>query len=136
MDKSPDITDANRFSRHLFDLVEISNSSFYSEILSNRDICHEVAEHKSKFYKKNNTLDDGSKEEICYFKAVNGELKLLPEGQRLQRLKDDYLKMLDARLIIDGTDFETLINSIRAIQDQLNEIANKYNDHTVLAGED
>lgn len=79
-----------RFARHWHDLIAIAQNQSFSNVTDRRDIAECVAEHKSWFFAER--AADGN--HVDYRHAVNGNLRLVPTGDALTSLADDYEQML------------------------------------------
>lgn len=109
-----------RYCRHWYDLVAISKSPYYLAACNNQEVAKSVAEHKSAFFIEKNST--GTK--IDYFKAVSGNLQLLPIGDSLYALEKDYHAMLeDGLLLSNQISFAEMMEQCGVIQDQVNQIA-------------
>jgi hypothetical protein len=59
---------------------------------------------------------------INYFSAVNGQLKLIPTGESLITLENDYSEMLkDGLLALNQSSFSELIDECRVIEVKINQ---------------
>jgi hypothetical protein len=109
---------AERFARHWYDLVRLNEAGFAELAIAARDIAAAVARHKSIFFAEK----DADGQVIDYEAAIGGKLCLVPEGQALERLAEDYAAMVRDGLLLDDADsFDTIMAHCRVIQD----IANK-----------
>ena len=108
-----------RFARHWHDVTRLDAAGFADAAKADRDLAHAVAEHKSAFFTEKG-LDGGV---IDYQAAVNGGLQLVPDGEALGTLAEDYQHMLDDGLFFDEVEsFETLMAHCLAIQMKLNSL--------------
>ena len=106
-----------RYSRHWFDLAAISQSAHYHSAAGDSALAQAVAEHKSMYFPEKDP--QGSK--IDYFAATSGQLRLIPEGESLVALEQDYAAMVaDGLLPSDQPGFESIIERCRIIQDEIN----------------
>ncbi|ATB29716.1 nucleotidyl transferase AbiEii/AbiGii toxin family protein [Melittangium boletus] len=106
----------DRFSRHWYDLVQLDKKGYVESALGEFSLAQAVAEHKSMFF-----AEKAAGVAIDYFEAVNGGLRLLPEGELLVRLKEDYRKMSEDGLLLDAAEpFETLLDVCRQIAARAN----------------
>lgn len=107
----------NRYSRHWYDLAAIANTPHFDLATSDLDLARQVAEHKSVFFAEKDV--NGNK--VDYLKAVSGELRLIPLGQSLEALKNDYEAMIEDGLLAEKQpDFEDVMERCFAIQDRVN----------------
>ena len=109
-----------RYSRHWYDLAAIAKTAHFSAACANPDLAKAVAEHKSVFFVEKNAA--GTK--IDYFAATSGQLQLIPTGESLAALEQDYSAMLeDGLLALNQPSFTDIINQCRVIQDEANRQA-------------
>jgi predicted nucleotidyltransferase component of viral defense system len=101
-----------RFSRHCYDVVELSNSKFIQETISNFELFNTVIEHNKKFYDQNDNH---------YLGALEGKLKLTPNDELLSELKNDYI---ETKNMIFGNEpeFDTLITGLKTLENKLNQM--------------
>ncbi|WP_026987828.1 nucleotidyl transferase AbiEii/AbiGii toxin family protein [Fodinicurvata fenggangensis] len=109
-----------RFARHWHDLAALANSDYFDQALSDREIAETVARQKAVFFREK--AADGTL--IDYKEAVNGALRIVPEGEAQQVLADDYARMIDAGLLhTHAAPFDDLMQACTRIQDQANDLA-------------
>jgi hypothetical protein len=107
----------DRFSRHWYDIVALDRSGHASAALAERSLADRVARHKNIFFREK----DGAGAYIDYAAAVRGQLQLVPEGDRLVTLADDYARMVDDRLLFETPPtFESVIEHCQDIQQRAN----------------
>jgi hypothetical protein len=107
-----------RYSRHWYDLVAISQSNYYESAIGDSTLRHQVAEHKSMFFAEKER--DGSK--INYRRAVTCSIQLIPQGDSLTALERDYEAMLeDGLLALHQPNFAELIEQCRAVELRINQ---------------
>jgi hypothetical protein len=106
-----------RFSRHWHDLSRLDQSGFVDLATSDRELAKAVADHKSIFFAEKHPSGDP----IDYYSAVSGSLKLVPEGQAMAVLAEDYQRMLEDGLLLDDEEsFDMLIAKCAEIQKKVN----------------
>jgi hypothetical protein len=106
-----------RFSRHWHDLARLDEAKIADAGLADRDLAKAVARHKSMFFAENNA--EGEK--IDYHAAVQGGLRLVPDGAALKSLAGDYDAMIaDGLLLGAAEDFDTLMKHCKAIEKRAN----------------
>lgn len=86
-----------RFARHWYDLVRLDEAGIAEAAFADRQLAKAVAEHKSWFF----AAKDADGHVIDYHKAVNGDLKFVPEGAARAALEDDYRDMVEDGLLMD-----------------------------------
>lgn len=111
---------SSRFARHWHDLTRLDAAGVVARAAANRDLANQVATHKAVFFAEKTAVG----EPIDYTEAVNGGLKLVPSGDALRALADDYAQMVaDGLLLDDAEAFEELLEKCRAIAGNVNAIA-------------
>lgn len=106
----------DRFSRHWYDLVQLDKFGHAASALADSALARQVADHKSWFFE-----EKAGGKPIDYKTAVTGGLRLVPTGAVLEALREDYLKMIDAGLLLDAAEpFEMLLDRCRQIEDRAN----------------
>lgn len=100
----------DRYSRHYYDLYQMSNSWVKREALEQPDLLVKVAEFKNKFYPRGWARYDD---------ARIGSLRLVPAEHSLKRIASDYTKM---QSMIYGTrpSFDDLLNVIEELEKEIN----------------
>lgn len=109
----------DRFSRHWHDLHYIANSEYFEEAVSDLDLAMKVAVHKSFFFAEKDQNDVV----IDYVAAVNGDIRLVPDGDALNALRADYSAMEAAGILeADAPTFDAVMESCARIQDRINGV--------------
>jgi hypothetical protein len=109
----------HRFSRHFYDLAQLHNRGLVEVAAANKRVAIAVAEHKSMFFREKTAAHTV----IDYHGAVNGALTLVPEGNALDALREDYLAMISEGLLFaDALSFDVIIGHCEAIQKQANQV--------------
>lgn len=95
-----------RFSRHWHDIVRLEEAGLVETAMADRDLAAAVAAHKTMFFAER----DATREPIDYKAAVDGGLVLVPDGRAREALADDYRRMIEDGLLLDGAeDFDFLM---------------------------
>ena len=97
----------NRMSRHLYDIVKLYESDFGEEAVSNKDLLETVVKHKAVFFKDN---------KAHYDEATPEKLRLVPEGEMMERFKDDYEDMAQVMFSKEPPTFEELMKTLEKIE--------------------
>ena len=99
-----------RYARHYYDVYQIFNSKYFSDILSNKSLLTKVTKFKIKFYN-----DNWAK----YEEVLKGNVKILPPYFRLEELVEDYSSMKE---MINGEtpDFNIILLSLIELEKILN----------------
>ena len=109
-----------RYARHWHDLAALGRSQYFSEAVMDRAVATSVAQHKSFFFIEK----DGAGSVIDYMPAVSGKLNIIPEGNALAALAEDYANMLaDQVMLGDALSFDQLMKTCREIEVQANRAA-------------
>lgn len=109
-----------RYARHWHDIAAISRSGHFPAILEDHAVAAAVAEHKAWFFQEK----DAHGSVIDYKLAVQGRLRLAPEGEALQALATDYAQMREAGVLLDdASSFEELMQSCAGIEARINQAA-------------
>ena len=107
----------DRYARHWYDLDCLDHTGIAQTAVDERDLGEEVARHKQHFFREK----DRSGETIDYRDAVRGSLHLIPIGDALEALRQDYQQMLDAGLLqSDASIFDDLIDRLAVLEDRVN----------------
>ena len=97
---------SERFARHWHDVVRLDEAGLAEAAFADRDLADAVARHKAMFFAEK----AADREPIDYQAAVHGGLRLVPAGDALKALADDYTRMVDDGLLLDDAEsFETLM---------------------------
>jgi hypothetical protein len=108
---------AERFARHWHDVTRLAGIGYAARAIADREIAHAVARHKTVFFPEKD--NDGTP--IDYGAAIAGRLRLVPQGEALALLKEDYARMVDDGLLLDDAEpFDALIERCRHLQEQAN----------------
>lgn len=105
------------FARHWHDLVRLDDAGIVDSALADHGIAEGVAEHKAAFFREK----DASGNWVDYGAAVTGGLRLVPEGDALSALADDYARMVEDGWLFDEAEpFGVLMDACQAIEDRAN----------------
>jgi hypothetical protein len=105
--------DADRISRHWYDIVMLANHKIGQKALLNRELLNEVIRVKKNFYNSSFAKYDN---------CLNGNFCLIPNDDHLKLLKDDFNKMLNNRMFYGETpNFDLMISSIKKLEGLLNK---------------
>ncbi len=99
-----------RYSRHYYDLYRLSKTQYRESSLEDRDLLEKIVLFKSKFYRSNWS---------CYNDCLIGKFKLVPEDNRFEELKKDYIQM---REMIYGEipSFDEIIEALKDLKREIN----------------
>jgi len=106
-----------RFARHWHDVVRLDEAGLAEAAFADQELANAVARHKAMFFAEK----AADRESIDYAAAVNGDLRLVPVGEALEALGDDYARMVDDGLLLDDTEsFEALMARCANIAERAN----------------
>ena len=110
---------SERFARHWYDLARLKDAGLARRAIADRETANAVAAHKAMFFREK----DASGRRIDYEAAVTGGLRLVPAGDSLTTLADDYARMVDDRLLLEEAEpFDVLMDACRAIAEEANRL--------------
>ena len=105
------------FARHWHDLARLNDSGVAASALADCEIAEGVAAHKAMFFREK----DASGNWVDYAAAVAGSLRLVPAGDALLALADDYARMVENGWLLDDAEpFDALMDACQAIEDRAN----------------
>jgi hypothetical protein len=110
-----------RYARHWYDLVRLDDCGIAERALADRALANAVALHKRWFF----SAKDVRGERISYEAAVQGALRLVPDGPALASLEDDYKRMVDAGLFeeADPPAFNVLMQRAEGLESRANQMS-------------
>lgn len=104
--------DANRISRHWYDIVMLTNHDIGQQAIVNRELLQEVIKIKKLFYNSSYANYDA---------CLMGKFCLIPNKDHLKLLKDDFYKMIENKMFYGvQPDFDNIINQIIKLQERIN----------------
>ncbi len=103
----------NRFARHWHDVTCLDGAGLADAAIADTELAQAVARHKAGFF---------AEKGVDYGTAVSGNLRLIPTGDALAKLEDDYARMLDDRLLPadESYPFENLLERCQAVEEKAN----------------
>ena len=111
----------DRFSRHWHDIARLDEAGIVDRAMEDRTLAAAVVQHKTMFFAEK--AADGSR--VDYSAATGGELQLVPSGNALGLLAEDYHRMIeDGLLAMAPEPFDVLM-------DRCADIARRANRPTV-----
>jgi len=109
----------DRFARHWHDVARLDEAGLATSAIADRELAQAVARHKCMFFAEK----AADREPIDYAIAVNGGLRLVPDGDALRALEDDYLRMVEDGLLLEEAEpFEALMARCADIAAQANRV--------------
>lgn len=107
----------DRFARHWHDAARLDDAGLAAAAFADRELAKAVARHKGMFFAEK----AADQQWIDYAVAVGGALRLVPEGDALKALGDDYARMVDDGLLLDDAEpFDTLMVRCADIAERAN----------------
>ncbi len=103
--------DRQRISRHYYDVAMIHKTEFGLKAVSDTKLREEVCQHKILLF---NTAW------MKFNEAVPGSLHLVPQGELLENLKDDYQAM-QGMMLGNAPPFETIVEELENIETAINQ---------------
>jgi len=96
----------DRFARHWHDVARLDEAGIVAVAFADRDLAYAVARHKNMFFAEK----AADRSPIDYAAAVGGGLRLVPAGEALKILEEDYARMVEDGLLLEDTEpFEALM---------------------------
>nr|WP_260337782.1 nucleotidyl transferase AbiEii/AbiGii toxin family protein [Pasteurella testudinis] len=107
---------AERLSRHWYDLVKLYNQEIGKQAMNNRILLEDVVTHKSLFFNASYAHYDD---------CLRGGFRLKPDENGLSALADDYTNMCRAGMIYDSDEinFDYMMQKIDQIAMKINALA-------------
>ncbi|GGX45310.1 nucleotidyl transferase AbiEii/AbiGii toxin family protein [Saccharospirillum salsuginis] len=103
---------AERLSRHWYDLVMLNQHVSGQAAARNRDLLEDVVRHKKAFFRASYANYDA---------CLESRLRLIPEDITLNGLRTDYEKMIDAGMMYrTPPSFDEIVESIRILERDIN----------------
>lgn len=102
----------DRYSRHYYDLYQMSRTHIKDDAISQPELLDKVAEFKDKFYPRGWAR---------YDEARIGTLKLMPAEHSIERIASDYEKM-KSMIYGDVPKFDEMIRAIGQLEIEINSI--------------
>jgi hypothetical protein len=103
-------SEANRLSRHYYDVAMLSQSKVSTQAINNIDLLNEVREHNlvafNQKWKKFN-------------EAVPGRIMIIPQDELAVVLANDY-KAMSGMIMGDEPKFDSILDEIRRLYDRIN----------------
>lgn len=102
---------AQRLSRHWYDLIMIYESKFGQIAMQNKALLGAVVNHKKAFFNESKANYD-----LC----LEGGFNLIPTGGQLEQLQLDYEKMMDSNMFYGiPIPFSEIISTMRSLSQAL-----------------
>ena len=105
---------AERLSRHWYDLARLADHEVGKQALQDSELLHDVLRIKETFYRSGFSH---------YDRCTTGGLRLIPDAQLLEVLRQDYQAMLAAQMFYGNTlEFEEIVERLRVLEDAINSL--------------
>lgn len=103
---------AERLSRHWYDLARLANHEVGRKALQDTELLRDVLHIKETFYRSGFSH---------YDRCQAGGLRLIPDGDLLDALRQDYQAMLDAQMFYGETlTFDAIVERLTALEQAIN----------------
>lgn len=107
----------DRFARHWHDVARLDEAGLAEAAFADRKLAKAVARHKGMFFAEK----AADQQWIDYGAAVDGALRLVPEGDALKALGEDYVLMVEDGLLLDDAEpFDALMARCADIAERAN----------------
>jgi len=104
---------AERLSRHWYDLARLADHEVGQQALGDSELLRDVLRIKETFYRSGFSH---------YDRCIAGGLRLIPDEQLLEALRQDYQAMLAAQMFYGETlAFETIVERLRRLEAEINQ---------------
>lgn len=90
----------DRFARHWHDVARLDEAGLAAAAFADRGLAQAVARHKGMFFAEK----AADRSPIDYMIAVSGGLHLVPAGDALKALAEDYARMVEDGLLLDDAE--------------------------------
>lgn len=108
---------AERLSRHWYDLARLADHEVGKQALEDTELLHDVLRIKETFYRSKFSQ---------YDRCTTGGLRLIPDAQLLEVLRQDYQAMLAAQMFYgDTVKFEEIVERLRILEAAINSLSRK-----------
>jgi len=101
-----------RMSRHYYDVYAMADSPIYKKALKHISLLKDVAEHKALFFRDT---------KAHYEEATPAGLRLLPRGDQMNTLKNDYRQM-QQMFFEEPPAFEQIIEKLGVLEKEINRV--------------
>lgn len=101
-----------RYSRHYYDIYQLSQSTIKDEALNDVVLLKEVVSFKNKFY-----ADNSAK----YNEAIPGKIKLMPNEMQIEGLSKDY-DVMKNMMFNEYPSFQEILVELHRLENQINKL--------------
>ena len=109
--KPQELVRTNRMSRHLYDIVKISDTDLADKALADKKLWSSVVEHRQKFVKMKN-FD---------YELLNPQnINIIPPDFIILQWQQDYETMQETMIYGESLPFNKLINNIKQLNEKIN----------------
>lgn len=109
----------DRFARHWHDVARLDETGSAASAFADRYLANAVARHKTMFFAEKAS----DRTPIDYVAAANGGLQLVPAGDGLKALEEDYARMIDDGLLLeDAEHLDALMARCADIAERANRV--------------
>ncbi|HFX6309554.1 TPA: nucleotidyl transferase AbiEii/AbiGii toxin family protein, partial [Acinetobacter baumannii] len=109
---------AERLSRHWFDLTSLYSDDIGTQAIQNIELLKDVISLKSTFYNASYAH---------YGECLTGSFRLIPDPEGLTHLESDFSKMNEAGMLNHSSmSFEDVVERIRTIEAHMNQMITEF----------
>lgn len=106
-------TNAERLSRHLYDLEKLMDTDYGKAALADEKLFSNIVTHRSKF----NTIRG-----LDYLNHIKGKIRIIPPDEVIKEWETDYNTMKENMIYGVALDFNSLLKRIDELQNRVNQI--------------
>ena len=105
-------TDAERLSRHLYDLEKLMDTDYGKAALVDAELFSNIVTHRSKF---------NSIRGLDYSNHIRGKIKIIPPDKVIKDWETDYNTMKENMIYGEALEFKSLLKRIEELQNRINQ---------------
>ena len=111
--KSQGLVRANRMSRHLYDIVKISDTDIADKTFADQKLWSSVVEHRQKFVRM---------KDFDYDLLKPQNISIIPPDFIISQWQQDYETMRETMIYGESLPFNKLIDKIKQLNERINRI--------------
>ncbi|MBP1616580.1 MAG: nucleotidyl transferase AbiEii/AbiGii toxin family protein [Bacteroidetes bacterium] len=104
--------EANRKSRHLYDLERMMDEDFAVAAVANHELWDAIHHHRELF-----TRVSG----VDYSTDIRSHISIIPPQEVLIQWKEDYMEMQNSMIYGDSVSFDSLLKRLKRLEDRFRE---------------
>lgn len=101
--------EAERKSRHLYDLEKMMDNEFALEAINNDELWEIITPHRKLFTPV---------KDVCYSTDIRNQIILIPPVEIIDKWRKDYNEMAELMIFGDKLDFDELISRMDELQNR------------------